>query len=508
MFALIPNKVHCCAVALTLCISAAWATKANDTLVYASDNEVENISPYHNNMREGVVLSVMGWDTLIHRNVKTGAYEPLLATSWKWESPTALLLDLRSDVRFHNGDVFSADDVVYTFNVITGPDAKISSRQNTGWISQVEKLGPNKVRLKLKSAFPAALEYLAGPTPIYPAAYFQKVGLDGYSKAPVGTGPYKITAVSPGQGVTMAKNEAYFKDSPKGQPKIGKVVFKIVRDPDTRVAQLMTGEVDWIWRVPADQSDALKTMPKLQVLSAETMRVGSITINNKGGSANSDPFKDVRVRQAVNHAINRKGLADSLVRGGSQPVNAPCFRTQFGCDTSQIVRYDYNPAKAKALLAEAGYPNGFDTDLYAYREREYAEAMIGDLRKVGIRARLNYVQYPALRAEVAAGRAALSFQAWGSYSVNDVSAFLGNYFKGSSDDTAKDPEVIALVQAGDSAVDPKERQRNYAQALKLITEKAMWAPLFSYSTNYAFTKDLQFEAQPDELPRFYAASWK
>jgi len=440
--------------------------------------------------------------------VKTGKYLPSLATAWKWESPTSLLLDLRQGVTFQNGDRFGADDVVYTFNVINGPDAKIATRQNTDWIAQAEKVSDSQVRLKLKAPFPAALEYLSGPTPIYPSAYFQKVGLEGYSKAPVGTGPYRISAVTPGQGVTMVKYPGYFKDSPKGAPRIGTVVFKVIRDPEARSAQLMTGEVDWIWRVPADQSDALKSMPNLQVLSDETMRVGFLTINNNGTTPEAEPFKDERVRQAVNYAINRKGLAENLVRGGSQPVYAPCFRTQFGCDTSKVVKYPYDPAKAKALLAEAGYPNGFDTDLWAYRERDYAEAMIGDLRKVGIRARLHFVQYPALRNEVRAGRAPLSFQAWGSFSVNDASAFVGNFFKGGPDDTAKDPTTIALVQTADATVEAKPRQEKYAQALQRISEKAMWAPLFTYSTNYAFSSDLKFEAQPDELPRFFMASWK
>ncbi|WP_405000984.1 ABC transporter substrate-binding protein [Hydrogenophaga palleronii] len=495
---------------MTLAVAAAtaYAGKANDTLTYASDNEVENVSPYHNNMREGVILAAMAWDTLIYRDTRTGEFKPQLATTWKWESPTALNLTLRQGVTFHNGDKFSADDVVYTFNEVTGADAKIATRQNTDWIKSVEKLGEYQVRIHLKTPFPAALEYLAGPTPIYPAAYFKKVGIEGYSKAPIGTGPYKITAVVPGQGVNMVKNPAYFKDSPIGQPKIGKVNFVVIRDPEARMAQLMTGAVDWIWRVPADQAESLKTLPNLTVLSGETMRVGFISINNHGSTPESTPFKDPRVRQAVNMAIHREGLASSLVRGGSQPVHAPCFRTQFGCETVKVVKYPYDPVKAKALLAEAGFPNGFDTDLWAYRERDYAEAMIGDLRKIGIRARLHFVQYPALRTEVRSGRAPLSFQAWGSYSINDASAFTGNFFKGGADDTAKDPQTIDLLQAADTTVDAAQRKAMYAKALQRISEQAMWAPLFSYSTNYAFTSDLQFEAQPDELPRFFMASWK
>jgi len=165
--------------ALAFGTTAAHAGKANDTLVYASDNEVENVSPYHNNMREGVILANMAWDTLIYRDQKTGEYKPQLATAWKWESPTALLLTLRQGVTFHNGDKFSADDVVYTFNVVTAADAKIATRQNTDWIKNAEKVGEYQVRINLKTPFPAALEYLAGPTPIYPAAYFKKVGIEG-----------------------------------------------------------------------------------------------------------------------------------------------------------------------------------------------------------------------------------------------------------------------------------------------------------------------------------------
>ncbi len=235
-----------CAVSSAFVASPAHASKANDTLVYASDSEVENISPYHNNLREGVVLARMVFDTLLYRDPKSGEYKPQLATAWKWESPTALVLDLRQGVSFQNGDRFSADDVVFTFNYVVSPESKVVTRQNVDWIKSAEKLGDDKVRLHLKAPFPAALEYLSGPTPIFPAAYFKKVGLEGFSKAPVGTGPYKVTAVTPGQGVTMVKNPGYFKDSPQGQPKIGTLKFVIIPDPETRVAQLMTGAVDWI----------------------------------------------------------------------------------------------------------------------------------------------------------------------------------------------------------------------------------------------------------------------
>lgn len=501
--------IHGALLAACLCpAGAAWAGKANDTLVYASDSEVDNVSPYHNSLREGVILSHMAWDTLLYRDNKTGAIKPQLASAWKWESPTALVLDLRQDVTFHNGDKFSADDVVFTFTYALSPEAKIISRQSVEWIRSVEKLDDYKVRLNLVAPFPAALEYLSGPTPIYPAAYFKRVGLEGFRKAPVGTGPYRITAVVPSQGVTMVKNSAYFKASSQPQPTIGTIRFVVIPDQETRLAQLMTGAVDWIWRVPADQVEGLRGMPNITVLSGETMRIGYLTLDSRGTSVANTPLKDVRVRRAINHAINRAGLANNVVRGGSQPVYAPCFRQQFGCETGSVVKYDYNPAKAKALLAEAGYPNGFETDLYAYRDRDYAEALAGDLRKVGIKARLHFLKAAAMQADYRAGKMALSYQAWGSLGTNDASASVSVWFKGGVDDVAKDPQVIGLLKQADTSMDPAQRKELYGKALARISNEAYWAPAFTYSTNYAFNSALNFRAQSDELPRFVEASWR
>src|SRR5450830_539386 len=111
----------------------AQASKANDTLVYASDSEVENISPYHNNLREGVIIAHLAWDTLVFRDPKSNEYKPQLATAWKWETPTALVLDLRQGVKFQNGDPFTADDVVFTLNYVVSPESKAVTRQNTDW---------------------------------------------------------------------------------------------------------------------------------------------------------------------------------------------------------------------------------------------------------------------------------------------------------------------------------------------------------------------------------------
>ena len=300
------------ALALCLAPGAAMAGKANDTLVYVSDSDLENISPYHNNMREGVILMHHVWDGLVSRDVKTGKYVPLLATSWKWIDPTTLEFALRKDVKFHNGDAFTADDVVFTVNYVLTPEAKVVAKQNVMWMSGAEKVDDYTVRIKLKEPFPAAMEYLAAAVPMYPKAYFEKVGIEGFAKAPIGTGPYKIVSATSGQGVKMVKYDGYMKNSPKGTPKIGKLEFKVIPDGESRVAELMTGGVDWIWRLPSDQADSLRSVPDVSVLSSETMRVAFLVFEMQGDDPAMKPLKDERVRKAISMSIDRKAMVDNL----------------------------------------------------------------------------------------------------------------------------------------------------------------------------------------------------
>jgi peptide/nickel transport system substrate-binding protein len=360
----------------------------------------------------------------------------------------------------------------------------------------------------LKKPFPPALEYLSNAVPMFPKQYFEKVGLAEFSRKPVGTGPYKATSVVAGEGVTMEINKDYFPDSPQGKPHIGHLKFRVIPDAETRLAELMTDGVDWTWRVTSDQAVDLRGMPNLTVTSGETMRIGFLILDARGTSTENSPMKNLKVRQAINHAINRNALATQMVGGEAKPLQVACYPGQFGCDTTAATVYDYDPAKAKALLAEAGYPNGFETEIFAYRDRDYVEAIIGNLRAVGINAKLRYLKYAALRDQQRGGKVPMSFQAWGSFSILDTSASAGTWFKGNPDDNIKDPQVQSWLQTADNALDPQLRKDNYRKALQRISEQAYWAPLFNYSMNYAYTSELAFTSYPDELPRFVQSSWK
>ncbi|NTU47443.1 MAG: ABC transporter substrate-binding protein, partial [Syntrophobacteraceae bacterium] len=200
-------------------------------------------------------------------------------------------------------------------------------------------------------------------------------------------------------------------------------------------------------------------------------------------------------------------ISRNLVGGESRVVHAACFPSQFGC-TDDVMKYEFNPEKAKKLLAEAGYPNGFEVDFYGYRDRQYGEAMVGYLQAVGIKANLKWLQYSALRDMIQGNKVAFEMDTWGSYGINDISNITGQYFKLEYTDFARDPQVRDWLQEGDNSVDPSHRKEVYKKALRRIAEQAYWVPLFSYVANYAYTQDLVFTSQPDAVPRFFLSKWK
>jgi len=491
---------------VTAFVSPVFAGKKEDTLNIAWEKELETLDLYYNTAREGVIVSRLIYDNLLDRDPDTSEYKPLLAKSYKWINPTTMEFELREGIMFHNGEKFDADDVVFTVNYVTNPESKVLVQQNVNWMEKAEKIGPYKVRIFLKKPFPAALEYLAGYLPIYPNEYYPKVGKKGFGVQPVGTGPYKVVKVEPGKQITFARNDSYFPGSPKGKPAIGKIVQRTIPEVNTKVAELMTGGLDWVWLVPKDQAEKLAKMPNLTVIGAETMRVGFLYFDAVGRTGDT-PLKKIEVRRAINHAIDRAAIVKNLVGGQSRVLHSACFPSQFGC-IDDVMKYEYDPAKARKLLAEAGYPNGFEIDFYAYRERSYAEAMVGYLKAVGIKANLQYMQYAALRDKWQGGKVPVAFWAWGSYSINDVSAIAGFWFKFTTDDSARDEQVKNWLETGDTTVDPNVRKDVYKKALQKIAEQAYWVPLFSYVSNYAFSKDLDFKPDPDEVPRFYLTKWK
>ncbi|TAJ40536.1 MAG: ABC transporter substrate-binding protein [Reyranella sp.] len=497
--------------AASLALAApASAQKAADTLRITFTDAVPNVDMYFNSQRTGLILAHQAWDMLVHRDPSTFEIKPSLATDWKFNDDNTLDLTIRQGVKFHDGSTLSADDVVYTINMAADPASKVATPSNYAWIGKAEKTGEHTVRIKMSRPTPAALEYLAMVTPIHPKAYRERVGPEGFAAKPVGAGPYKIVKNEQGKEVVFERFDDYWAGSPKGKPAIKTLHVRFISELATQVTELLAQRSDWMWNINPDQRENINKMPYLQAVQQESMRIGYVSIDAAGRTGAGNPLTNLKVRQAIWHAVNRQEMADKLVTGGSRVPIAPCFPSQFGCDADAAMKYPYDPAKAKALLAEAGFPNGFEIDFVTYvQPTQWSAAIQNYLGAVGIKAKINQLGVAPAIQKAQKGEAPLYHGSWGSYSVNDVSAiFPVMYGAGALDNYSRDPELEKLVAEGGSSNDAAARKKAYSAAIKIMTEKAYWLPLFTYVNTYAFQKGLDFKTFPDELPRFYFAKWK
>lgn len=491
--------------------SAPRAGKADDTLTWSTSRELAFTMPYFVTSREQLIIESLSHDTLVYRDPKSGAYQPLLAKSWRWIDDTALEFTLRNDVVFQDGRKFGADDVVYTLNYVSRADAGVITRANVNWIKHVDKVDDTTVVLRTTHPFPAALEYLSGPDPIFPRGLFDGVRRDAAGRPsyagvrPVGTGPYAVTDVKPGQSVTLTRNDRYF-GGPKGKPAIKTIVFRTIPDVQTQVAELLAGGIDWMWELNKDQADSLRETSPLSVVTAPSMRVNFLQFDAAGKSGDT-PMRDLNVRRAIAYAIDRPTIAKSLIGEAATVIHSACYPSQFGC-TQDVPTYPYDPAKARAALAASSRPKGFSVDLLTYRDTDVAEALAADLAKIGITVNIKILEYKAMVDVIWGGKAQFVDATWGSSSMNDVSAITSHFFEGGRDDYCLDPQVTALLKTGDTSADPQARRAAYNAALVTIQEKLCWLPMFSYSVDYAFSPDLSFAPTADEIPQFYRASWK
>jgi peptide/nickel transport system substrate-binding protein len=493
-------------LASVLAATPGFAAKRDNSLRVASYQVLDIVDPYFNTSLIGIILGHQIWDTLIYRDPTTGEYKGQLATAWRQIDDKTIELDLRKGVKFHNGAAFDADDVVYTLNSLVAPDSKVVRRAETSWIDHVEKVDPYKVRIVTGQPFPAAIEFLAFFVFIYPHDYYAKVGAVGMGEKPVGSGPYKVVEHARGKFIRMVRNPDYFADSPKRPAKIDKVELRFMPDPQTQLAEVLAGGLDVTWDVPNEQAQQVRGVPNLKVVASESDRIAFLHLNGSEATP-APPLRDVRVRKAIFHAIDREGMLKSLVGEGGRLLHAFCYPAEFGCIDDLAPRYSYDPAKAKQLLAEAGFPDGFDMEIYAYRDRAQTEAIIGYLRAVGIRANLRFVQPAAGREARRAGKVAMDHWTWGT-GIQDVYSTTSVFFGGNPDDMNRDGEVRALLGRGDTTIDPAARKEAYAKALALIEERAYVLPLFALPVTFIANKDLTFTAYPDEIPRFWEMSWK
>lgn len=495
-------------VALISASFGAFADKANDTLVAAANKEIQTLDGLYSTSRDSLILSYLTSDQLVEIDPKTGEYQGALAESYKQVDEKIIDFTLRQGLKFHDGSDVTVEDIVYSFNWIADPDSK--TRRGAfirGWFESAKALDDRTVRVTSKHAYPLMMRDIS----VFVLTRKKGIYENGDSKAQtqslIGTGPYKVTGFNMGSGVTLERFDGYYKDSPKAAGSIKKIVLRPIPEWGTVTAELLSGGVHWSFNVPDDVSKDLGALPMVDHVSGLSTRIAFFVLDAVGVTDPDGPLTNVKVRQALNHAVNRAAIVEHLVGGSSRVIHMPCNKGMFGCDVS-VTEYDYNPERARELLKEAGLPNGFEFELTAYREKPIIEAVAADLAKVGVTAKINYVKLSALSKGRKEGQLEAFQSAWGFYATPDVGAISNHFVKGSDRNLNHDDEVQGLFKSALETVNGSEREKIYANALKKIADQAYLLPLFQYSQNYVHRSDVEFEAPIDGLPRLNELSWK
>jgi peptide/nickel transport system substrate-binding protein len=402
---------------------------------------------------------------------------PCLAESWK-ESPDGLVYEfkLREGLKFHNGDPFTAEDVKFSFLRYRGASAKLLHDR----VKSVDIIDPHRVRFVLHTPWPDFLVIYATPATgaawVVPKKYLEKVGEDGFRRQPVGLGPYRFSRMTPGVELVLEANEQYWRK----KPSIKRVIFKGIPDRTTRMAMLKTGEADIGYLMVGLEAATIQADPKLRL--AKVIPPATWWMEYPEQWNPKSPWHDRRVRLAATLAVDKKGLNDAERLGfsrltGSMIPGVMDFALR-------IEPYPYDPTHAKRLLAEAGYPNGFDAgDLTPLPPFTTMGEAVG-----------NYLATVGIRTRVRSMERATYMEAWRSKKLSGViltvSAAPGNAsvrletFVISSAPYASGgyPDIDDLFQQQAQERDRKKREALLHRIQRLIHERVMFGPIFDPAT--------------------------
>ena len=397
---------------------------------------------------------------------------PSLAESWSMSKDgLAYEFVLRKGVKFHNGEPVTAEDVKFSLERYRGGGAATLKARVAG----VDVVDAQRVRIRLKQPWPDFMTFYGTPATgaawVVPKKYVEKVGDDGFKRAPIGAGPYRFVSFNPGVELVLEANEQYWRKPPA----VKRLIFRSVPDDTTRLAMLKRGEADIAYQIRGPLAEEVRRTPGLTLKALNPTFTEWLVFVDQWDP--KSPWADRRVRLAANLAINRQAINESEYLGFARAASSIIPRDfQFYWPAPP---YAYDPARARQLLAEAGYARGFDagdlsTDaVYA----PTAEAVVNDLRAVGIRARLRPLERAAFYkadqeksfknlvrpGSAAAGNAATRIEAF--VVTGGIRAYGGH------------PDIDGLFREQAVEVDVRKREELLHRIQQLMHERVMFAPL-------------------------------
>ena len=484
---------------LLLCFTAlpAAAQKSADTVRLAVNDTFSVLDEYHFPLDEAGAFDRAVYQPLITYDEHKKVWVPVLAKAWKRVDQKTIEFNLQENALFHNGNKFSAEDVKATFDYLTDPKSKVRFKERFTWVDRVEILSPYKIRLHANRELSTDMGYLAYRMRIHDSKYMKTLAdQEDYGKNPVGSGHYKVTSIGRNDGMQVERVEDYWEKSGYYPAPVKRVRAVFMPDRQTQAAQLITGGIDLMRNITSDDAASLSKQPNIAVTPTSSSMFLYVTLDAAGRSKNK-AMTDERVRKAFVMAIDRKMLQKEIIPGGSIAIapDSICFRSMIACDPT-TTPYPYNPTEAKRLLAEAGYGNGFDLVLSAHEPVKYiAEAISGELRKVGIRASIESLPNAAYVRKRGDGEftAFVGFFPAGTHP--DTQVMLGFYFEGNRD-YWQDQTILKIAADGDTVFDEAARTKLYSTALNMVNEKAYILPVSELPIVWAHNKDIVIKPNP------------
>ena len=451
------------------------------------------------------------FDTLLRRNLKTLQLEGNLAESWRAVNDTTWQFKLKRNVKFHNGEPFDAAAVKFSVERMLDPKQGAPGRTSIATIDHVDVIDPYTVNVITKAPFPLLPVRMSpghcGTVGIVPPKYIVQVGDAGFAVKPVGTGPFKFVEWVKDERLVLEANKDYH----RGAPAIERLVFRPVPELTTRVAALLSGQADLVSDIPPDQTGKIKSSSTAHV---EISTLGGFVIMVKMTNyLMPGPWQDVRVRKAINYAIDMDTIIKTVLEGYGQVLGVPLEKEAFGFNPN-IKWYGYDPERAKTLLREAGHPNGFEMTLHAPNRRymndiEVMQAMAQMLTKVGIRAKVEVWEQSIYTTKWRKRELLPAYLvAWGGAGVFDGDLLTSSLNSKSALAIFKNEALDKMLEDAQATNDPERRKAIYFKAQELIYEEAPIIKAYQQAHIFGVSNRLDWKPWIDNMLFLYDAKLK
>lgn len=515
--------LHITASATSLMLGSGYA--AADVLRWSSQGDIVTFDPYAHT--ESFTSSVQHhvYEPLVRR-ARDLTIEPALATSWEMMEPDRWRLHLREGVKFHNGNPFSANDVVASLNRLMDENAR--ARGNISTVTGVEMVDDMTVDILLDGPYPLLLNDLSGVF-IMDEEWMTEhdalkpgnvsTGVTSYASTHAnGTGPFVLESYSPDVATIMATNTDWW-DTP--QHNLDGIEFRPITSDATRVAAMLSGELDMISPVPLQDIERIDASPDFTVLQEPALRLIFLGFNYNDSlhamPGETNPLKDENVRKALWHAVDLEAIHSKIMRGNSRTVGILVAPPVTGYEASIDVPLEFDPELAKTMLADAGYPDGFSTKLDCTNDRyindeQICVAIKAMWEKVGVTVDLTTESRSTYFPKVDNGETDIYMLGWATLPAMDGFSVLRSILStrdgesgGNNANGLSDPEIDALNQAAAVEIDEPKRVSMVSEALKIAHDKAYFLPIHQQPVAMALRSGVTVPQFADEYVRLWFA---